>query len=244
VLSLFRFTNRITNKFGILISKPELLHGSPAFSGAITHSRKLFIFKQFYDLIADIEGDVIEAGIHWGYGLLGHLLFISAPYRTRTVYAFDSFAGHSNPTKEDISNKKYINLGNTFKVSEEDVNTTLINGTEYTKEELNKKIKIIKGWAHETMNYFTDSNKIAFVHCDMDIYESVKITLESFWPKLNIGGIICIGKLYNEELMGKTFAFTEFVNTLEKGTYEVSEIKIKELGTLKMMDNTIIKKIN
>ena len=240
----FRFTNKIINKFGILLSKPEVIHGSPAFSGAVTQSRKNFIFKPFYDMISDVEGDIVEAGVHWGYGLLSHLLFISKPYKTRTIYAFDSFSGHSKLTIEDKSNNSFINLTNDFRISIEDVYKTLNNGTEYTKEDIDKRIKFIPGWAHETMPYFNKTDKIAFVHSDMDIYEPVKITLESFWPKLSIGGIISVGRINNPQLMGKTIAFNEFVNSIQKGTYEIGVIKIKEINTLKIIDQTYIKKIN
>lgn len=214
----FRFTNKIINKFGILLSKPEVIHGSPAFSGAVTQSRKNFIFKPFYDMIADVEGDVVEAGVHWGYGLLNHLLFTSKPYKTRMIYGFDSFAGHSKPTKEDKSGSNFLNLTDSFSTTKEDVYKTLLNGTEFSKEDINKRIKLIAGWAQDTMPNFNDTTKIAFIHSDMDIYEPVKVTLESFWPKLSIGGIISVGRINNPQLMGKTIAFTEFLKNLQKGT--------------------------
>lgn len=43
----FRTTNSILNRFGILISRPEAIHGSPAFSGATLQSRKIFGLKNF-----------------------------------------------------------------------------------------------------------------------------------------------------------------------------------------------------
>lgn len=241
--SAFRLTNRFINKFGVLISKPEIIHGSPAFSGAVTQSRKNFMLKYFYDMIADIEGDVVEAGVHWGYGLLNHLLFTSKPYKTRMIYAFDSFLGHSKATKEDKSNNNFIDLGNSFAISKDDVYKTLNYGTEATKKELNTKIKLVAGWAQDSMPNFNDSNKIAFVNSDMDIYEPVKTTLESFWPKLSVGGVICVGKINNPELMGKTIAFTEFKSKLKDKTYIVKTVQIKEVNTLKPIEITYIKKI-
>ena len=195
-------------------------------------------------MIADVEGDVVEAGVHWGYGLLNHLLFTSKPYKTRMIYAFDSFSGHSLPTKEDKSSTNFIDLTNSFVISKEDVYKTLNNGTEFSKEDINKRIKLIAGWAQDTMPNFNDTTKIAFVHSDMDIYEPVKITLESFWPKLSIGGIISVGKINNPELMGKTIAFTEFLKKLNQGTYEVNTTKIKEVNTLKITELTYIRKIH
>lgn len=92
-----RKTNTYLSRFGVLLSKPEVIHGSPAFSGATTMSRKDFIFKYFFDQVSTIAGDVIEAGIHWGYGLLSMLKFTDLPYFQRHIYGFDSFAGYSKP---------------------------------------------------------------------------------------------------------------------------------------------------
>jgi len=189
---LFRFTNSKLKRLGLVISKPETIHGSPAFTGATTFSRKIFIFNKFYSMIEDVEGDVIEAGVHWGYGLLAHLGNIES-VKTRKIYAFDSFEGHSRATKQDRSGKAFKNLDNSFKISEDDVYMTLLNGTEYTKEQINSKIKFVKGWAQETMPVFKDSDKIAFVHSDMDIYEPVLCTLKSFWPRMVKGGVIAVG---------------------------------------------------
>ena len=107
--------------------------------------------KAFYDIIAEIDGDVIEAGIHWGYGLLSHLHFTTNPYKKRIIYAFDSFKGHSNPNKKDKSGGKFINFGSSFAITKDDVYLTLDYGTEYTRDELNSRIKIIDGWAQDTM---------------------------------------------------------------------------------------------
>ena len=94
------------------------------------------------------------------------------------------------------------------------------------------------------MPRFNNSDKIAFVHSDMDIYEPIKVTLESFWPKLAIGGIILIGKIDNPGQMCKTIAFNEFVNTLNTDTYKICTFEIKEINTLKTINNTYIIKKN
>lgn len=238
---LFRFINSKLKRLGLVISKPEIIHGSPAFTGATTFSRKIFMFRKFYEMIEDVEGDVIEAGVHWGYGLLAHLGNIES-VKNRRIYAFDSFEGHSRATEQDRSGRAFINLDNSFKISEDDVRTTLLNGTEYNLEEINTKIKFVKGWAQETMPVFKDSDKIAFVHSDMDIYEPVLSTLKSFWPRMVKGGVIAVGKLNNTELMGKTLAFNEFIATLKKEEFEVRSISVKEINTLKIVEMAYILK--
>ncbi|MDG1709837.1 MAG: hypothetical protein P8H05_01475 [Schleiferiaceae bacterium] len=54
--------------------------------------------------------------------------------------------------------------------------------------------------------------------------------------KISVGGIISVWKPDNPELMGKTIAFNQFVETLDGGTFEVGGIKIKEVNTLKFID--------
>jgi O-methyltransferase len=238
---LFRFSNSKLKKLGLVISKPEIIHGSPAFTGATTFSRKIFIFRKFYEMIEDVEGDVIEAGVHWGYGLLAHLGNIES-VKNRRIYAFDSFEGHSRATEKDRSGRAFINLNNSFKISEDDVRSTLLNGTEYNLEEINARIKFVKGWAQETMPIFKESDKIAFVHSDMDIYEPVLCTLKSFWPKMVKGGVIAVGKLNNTELMGKTLAFNEFIATLNKEEFEIRSISVKEINTLEVVEMAYILK--
>src|ERR1700716_1282268 len=89
-----RVANRVVNPFGVLISRPELIHGSPRFSGATLWSRRLFQLRHYFKMIENVEGDVIESGVQWGYGVLAHVHLIIEG-RFRKVYAFDSFQGHS-----------------------------------------------------------------------------------------------------------------------------------------------------
>jgi len=72
---LFRFINSLVNPLGILISKPKIIHGSPAFAGATLFSRKVHMFRFFYDKIQNVNGCVVESGVHWGYGILAHLFY-------------------------------------------------------------------------------------------------------------------------------------------------------------------------
>lgn len=59
--SIFRGINRFLNKFGILISKPEIIHGSPAFSGATLWARRQNDMRFYFNLIQNIKGGVVES---------------------------------------------------------------------------------------------------------------------------------------------------------------------------------------
>jgi hypothetical protein len=235
---LFRILNSIINPFGILISKPEIIHGSPAFSGATLFSRKVHIFRFFYDKILNVDGCVIESGVHWGYGILAHIFYTQkgGGYPSRNIIGFDSFEGHSAPNEKDKSGGSYINLGSSFKIYQNDVWKTLLYGTGFDLEMLQANIKLISGWLQDTMPVFKANPRnepIALVHCDVDIYEPFLITLQNTWDLLSVKGIIILGKMNNPELMGKTEAVNEFIEDLPYGSYKLDSHTILEINTLK-----------
>ena len=133
---IFRLLNRFLNKFGVLLSVPDCIHGSPAFSGATLYSRRLIRMKHFFSLISKVEGDIVESGVHWGYGILMEFTLLN---EYRKIYGFDSFKGHSKPAKEDFSGGGYQPLDSSFKITQEDVWKTLTMGTEKNVSYLKKK---------------------------------------------------------------------------------------------------------
>jgi len=205
------------------------------------------MFRYFYDKIKDVNGCVVESGVHWGYGILAHLFYANGGgYPIRKIIGFDSFDGHSAPTEKDRSGGSYVNLGSSFKISQDDVWKTLLHGTGFDKEVLQEKVQLIPGWLQETMPEFKVNPKvesIALVHCDVDIYEPFLITLQNTWDLLSKKGIIIVGLLNNPELMGKTEAVNEFISDLPSDSYQVRSHKILEINTLKPVDLSYLIKL-
>ena len=54
--SIFRSVNGLINKFGILLSVPEVIHGSPAFSGATLWARRQKDMKYYFDILQGVKG--------------------------------------------------------------------------------------------------------------------------------------------------------------------------------------------
>lgn len=240
--SLSRLVNRLLNPFGILVSKPEVIHGSPAFSGSTLWARRLNETKFFYDLVKDVDGVVIESGVHWGYGILIHLTLSDS----RTLYGFDSFSGHSKPTEKDKLGGSYQALDSSFSVTEEDVWKTLLLGLGKNKEEIEPKVKLINGWIKDTMPKWSklssdEGRKIALVHNDVDIYEPFKQTLESCWPLVSPGGCVILGQLNDPQLMGKTKAVEEFLSDLPSDSYELKERMIYDNGFIHKASHYLMK---
>ncbi len=240
----FRFLNRVLNRFGILISKPEMIHGSPAFSGATLWARRLNSTRYFFDLIRDVEGDIVESGVHWGYGILIELTL--ADGSNRRIYGFDSFAGHSRPHAHDLRGSRWRPLDSSFKVSEGDVWKTLELGTGSSRAELAARVELVHGWLQETMPEFErrarlEHLKIALVHSDCDIYEPIAATLRGTWAALQEGGVVVLGELNNPELMGKTAAVQEFLREVGSESADLRAIDCFDVNFKKKQQSYLVK---
>lgn len=242
IRSSFRITNKFLNRFGVLLSFPETIHGSPAFSGATLWARRLHQTRFYFNQLENVEGDILESGVHWGYGILLELTITSE----RRIYGFDSFAGHSEAKKQDMSGGEFRPLDKSFKVSEDDVWKTLEYGTGLGKHDLEGRVKLISGWIQDTLPLFKEratreNIKLAFVHSDMDIYEPFKCTLENSWDLLSENGIILLGQLNDPQLMGKTIALNEFLSTLENGSYDLKSRKVIVNGLKEVDESWLVK---
>jgi hypothetical protein len=96
-------------------------------------------------------------------------------------------------------------------------------------------VEMIPGWIQDTMPRFraraeAKNIRLAFVHCDADLYEPFKATLYNLWPVMAPGGLILLGGMDNPELMGKTIAVQEFLATVDASAYELLEIEIRDHG--------------
>jgi hypothetical protein len=219
--NLFRLFNRLLRKLGFVLSKPDFVHGSPAFSGALVLSRRMFQTKEFLDAISDVEGDIFEGGIHWGYGLTIELLLSE-----KKIYAFDSFEGHSKATVYDKNSKSWKPFDSSFAVTKKDAVKTILLGTNLSIEEVDKRIVFYEGWVNETIpkwksEMIAAQKKLAYVHADMDIYDPIKCILMETYPFLSPGAIVCVGMIDNPELAGKTRAFKEFLESIDQNEIEI-----------------------
>lgn len=228
----FRTANALLNPMGIVLAKPETVHGSPAFVGALTWARRLHQMRHFLDMVRDVPGDIVESGVHWGYGLL--IEYTLTMDTTRRLYGFDSFAGHSPATPEDHAGGRYQPLDQSFAVREADVWRTLELGSLSSLNTLRQRVELVPGWMQETMPAFRiraerEGIRLAFVHADCDIYEPFKATLTATWPLLAPGGVMLVGLLNNPELRGKTTALEEFLATVPASQYALHQSHLVRL---------------
>ena len=114
------------------------------------------------------DGLVLEFGVFQGY----HITNI-ATATTRTVYGFDSFEGL--PEAWSLAPKGHFHLHGGLPA-------------------VPPNVKLIKGWFNETLPAFLAENSepVAFVHVDCDLYSSTETVLELLTPRIHSGTTIVL----------------------------------------------------
>jgi hypothetical protein len=166
-----------------LYSKDELIncynHFKNIFKKCVfleTKKIREYAIKKSLENDPRLEKYYIEFGVYSGSSINYFSNFIMP----KNIYGFDSFEG----LKEDW-------LG-----------TNVAKGTFNLNKKipkLNKNVIPIVGWIQDTLESFLKemTNKINFVHIDVDTYETSKFVLEKIKPYLFKGSIILFDELYN-----------------------------------------------
>ena len=195
------------------------------------HRRHLARFICRYELfkrILDIEGSIIECGVHNGSGLLSFakLSEIFEPYGIkRKIIGFDTFKGFTeiNNPKDKNSKSQNIYLNKkSFNLDQEDLTNINQSIKEFENDRYLKqypKIEIIKGDAVKTIPKFISKNKhliIALLFIDFDVYKPTKIALKHFLPLMPQGSILAFDEINNESWPGETAALMEEIGDIKK----------------------------
>lgn len=151
----------------------------------------------------NILGDFVECGVAAGaqVGVMGYACKqIKSP---KKIHLFDSFEGIPLASKFDTEQPGVGKI--THEVEDVNLNDLLISSgvAVHSIENVKKNILLwglnldrfifYKGWFQHTLParaYEIDS--ISFLRLDGDLYESTKICLEYFYPKISKGGYIVI----------------------------------------------------
>lgn len=142
------------------------------------------------EAVAKVPGDMAEVGSF--EGVSAKLLAMTD--RSRTLHIFDTFEGLPAPSGKD--SKGFY--GGQYRASEGEVRSYL-QGFD---------VQIYKGLFPSTAGPITGKT-FAFVHLDVDLYESTRACLEFFYPRMAVGGIILTHD-YAARDEGVYRAFNEF----------------------------------
>lgn len=159
---------------------------------------RLLYFQRLLSLVEGIQGDVVECGVASGLSLVALATLVKNGKTMRHIWGFDSFEGLPSPTQEDLSSPKSRAKRGLFSEASEEIvlHNLKISGLDDTF--INNHITLIKGWLQETLPKY-DGNGIVFLHVDVDLYDSCRVTLENLWPKVIAGGIAAFDEYHAPE---------------------------------------------
>lgn len=176
-----KLINSIFKKLGLQLSRSN---GIPATHTLLRNSR---YFSSKFDLIANLQGDVVECGVGFGHTLLIICSLNQQEGARRQVWAFDSFEGFPEPTVEDASVRN-PKKGEWKVITTSDLDDILFRrcGLPAAAKE---SLRVTKGYFENTLPS-SKVEKIALLHLDVDIYGSYKTCLNELYHKVVPGGVI------------------------------------------------------
>jgi O-methyltransferase len=128
-----------------------------------------------------VPGAIVDCGVWNGGSTI--LMAVAAP--DRDVWAFDSFAGL--PTPSEVDGRKSFEFAGDCVGSE----TRLREGIDrYADAE---RLHVRAGWFEDTIaDAAKEIGQVSVLHCDGDWYDSVRLTLEVFYPQVSPEGFVVI----------------------------------------------------
>jgi O-methyltransferase len=140
----------------------------------VSLERKYVLYSQARQALRDAEGAVAECGVYRG-GTAIILAELAASFE-RETYLFDTFEG-----MPETDASKDLHVKGDF------VDTSLASVSEYLSSCRNVVFR--PGYVPATFAGL-EEQRFAFVHIDLDIFQSVKDAVSFFYPRLAPGGVI------------------------------------------------------
>ncbi len=177
---------------------------------------KVVYLKSRFDSIQDIPGDVVECGVGKGNSFFKLCYLAQVEGRNRTVWGFDSFEGFPAPAPEDASPRN-PKAGDWKVATVDSMYRRLALSGLLDRRFLQNNVRLMKGFFDQSLVQYSGS-QVAFLHLDVDLYESYKTTLEFFWPRVAPGGVVLFDEYRQEKALrnwpGASKAIDEFLGGL------------------------------
>jgi O-methyltransferase len=132
--------------------------------------------------VRGVEGDLAEVGVYQGW--TARLIHRYLP--ERTLHLFDTFTGFA---AQDVAAEReatglQVNVTQFADTSEHTVRGHI--GDDGTR------VRMYAGFFPQTYPAELGDRSFAFVHLDADLYEPILAGLETFYPRLTVGGFIVV----------------------------------------------------
>ncbi len=142
------------------------------------------LFSRLFSRIEPVEGEIVECGV--GTGTTFAMLAFFAGVQNRPLRGLDSFQGFPEPTKEDCGWRNPT--AGEWAVEETDV-WSMLQQTGIPDRFPGFPRTLVKGFFRDTVPKEPDY-RIAFLHLDVDLYESYLVCLKHLSPRVTSGGIV------------------------------------------------------
>ena len=164
-----------------------------------------------YDSINNVDGNIVECGVGQGRSFLTLADLVYRETGQRILWGFDSFEGFPEPSIEDQSERN-PKKGEWNLSSPDTIRALLIERGGITKSFIDDKFILIPGFFQESLVEYDHTTPIAFLHLDVDLYNSYKITLESLFPHVASGGVVLFDEYKHHHWPGATKAIDEYLS--------------------------------
>lgn len=169
---------------------------------------RAFYFREMFETVRELEGDIVECGVSVGYGILIWSLLCELSDEQRQIYGYDSFSGF--PASGEADRKK----DNSFQTEEhgyasppELVLKVLADGRA-SADFVDSHIRLVRGYFEETVA--KHNGDIALLHLDCDLHDSYVTCLTSLYSKVVSGGVILFDEYHDSNFPGAKQAIDAF----------------------------------
>ncbi len=164
-------------------------------------AQRLFFLQSSIRSLSNIPGEIAECGVRYGKSTL---FLADAVEGARNLHVFDSFEGLSDA---DAVKDPGVNA---LKKNHETRKFKIKNLEEvFERFSHYPNIHVHKGWIPKRFNEVADK-KFALVHVDVDLYQPTYDTLEFFWERVSLGGMVICDDYGSDGYPGAQKAFDEF----------------------------------
>ncbi len=153
---------------------------------------RLRVLAETLASVAHLPGAMAEIGVYRG----GSAVLLHRVAQTRRLYLFDTFAGHPDPTEAD--DVQAHPAGRFADTSPARVLAMLVGAP----------VTVHVGRFPASVE--VSLPPLAFVHLDVDLYESVRDGLATCWPALLPGGVLVVDDYGFHDCPGAKQAVDEF----------------------------------
>jgi len=157
---------------------------------------KLLARAELFNQVKNIPGDIVEAGVFKGTGILTWLKLkkIFSPYSLKKIIGFDYF--DTNSLLNTLSGNDQLRMKELFedkKYTHDEAGMSLLIEQITSAGFTEKDYELIRGDISETSQAFVASRpgfKISLLYIDLDLEKPTYDTLNAFWDKVSVGGLV------------------------------------------------------